>query len=92
MLYGPAARWGYNIEPGIRQAFHTIDGFQVLPLSWSIMFDVFQSKTFDAIEDFNNAVNNPDELEKVATVFGFDDAQHLETEIQKLKLMINYED
>ena len=56
------------------------------------MFDVFQSKTFDAIEDFNNAVNNPDELEKVATVFGFDDAQHLETEIQKLKLMINYED
>ena len=57
-----------------------------------IMFDVFQSKTFDAIEDFNNAVNNPDELEKVATVFGFDNAQHLETELQQLKLMIQYED
>ena len=92
MLYGPAARWGYNIEPGVRQTFHTIDGLQVLPPSWSIMFDVFQSKTFDAIEDFNNAVNNPDELEKVATVFGFDNAEHLETELQQLKLMIQYED
>ena len=93
MLYGPAARWGYNVEPGVTDApLHYKDGNQVLPPSWSVMFGVFYGKTTLAIENFNKAVDQPEELEKVAEAFGFDNAQHLEKEIKRLKIIIDYDE
>ena len=91
MLYGTSGKWAYNIQGDSRAPFHIKDGQQVLPPSWSVMYDVFRDKTITAIENFERAVDNPEELEKIAKAAGFDNANQLQSELGQLKVLIQYD-
>ena len=90
MLYGTSGKWAYNIEADSRAPFYVKNGQQILPPSWSIMYDVFRTKTFVSIENFERAVDNQVELENVATQAGFSSAAELQKELQQLKNLIEY--
>ena len=91
MLYGTSGKWAYNIQGDNTVPFYSKDNQQILPPSWSIMYDVFRTKTFDAIDNFERAVDNKEELEKVAQGAGFTSAQQLQSQLNELKNLIEYD-
>ena len=91
MLYGTSGKWAYNIQGDTIVPFYSKDGQQVLPPSWSIMYDVFRTKTFDAIENFEKSVDDTQELENIAIAAGFSSAQELESQLAQLKRLIQYD-
>jgi hypothetical protein len=90
MLYGTSGKWAYNIQADTRAPFYSKDGQQILPPSWSVMYDVFRNKTITAIQNFEQVVDSPDELEKIAIASGFDSSSHLQSELADLKNLIEY--
>jgi hypothetical protein len=83
--------WGYNIDNETQTPFHVINGKPVLPPSWSIMYEIFQNKTYDAIDNFEKAVDSPDERLKIVKTAGFSSVDEFNKELERLKNIIGYE-